>query len=274
MSKPNLILIHSFPTNSILLKGLIQYLDDYFKVYFIDLPGFITKVPPLEKITVDGYSNYVEEKIKELDLDKYYLGGISFGFLIINHAKIDRRCKGIFAIEPFTGIKSLRTTSLWRFEYGLLLDIIYHLNLARKIWNSKIFRYLYPKYFFVGHSKVVTDIILNEIDGKTFLDTARLLLKNNENCHFHNLPYALIVNKDDVRVKYVYLSKLFRDNIKRLLIVDTTIEHYPKRSLLKSYFTTKFPQDEVKEVIEFFDRETTTEPNRASMVSELYMPSS
>src|SRR5262245_1413182 len=36
MTKEKLILVHSFPTNSILLSGLTDYLSDYLEVYWID----------------------------------------------------------------------------------------------------------------------------------------------------------------------------------------------------------------------------------------------
>ena len=101
MEKENLVLLHSFPTNSILLSGYIEYLSDSFNVYFIDLPGFTKAVPPLERVTFAGYYDFVGRKIKELDLDSYLVEGISFGFAIVNHLNHDRKCKGIIAIEPF-----------------------------------------------------------------------------------------------------------------------------------------------------------------------------
>ena len=106
--KENLILVHSFPTNSILLKGFIGYIDDYFNVYPIDLPGFRKDIKPLQKITIDSYSKFVEEKVKKLNLDDFLIGGISFGFIVVNNAKIDKKCKGIIAIEPYVNSKSLR----------------------------------------------------------------------------------------------------------------------------------------------------------------------
>ena len=39
MSKPNLILINGFAINKFLIKGFIAYLEQFFKVYVIDLPG-------------------------------------------------------------------------------------------------------------------------------------------------------------------------------------------------------------------------------------------
>lgn len=78
MSKNNLVLVHSFPTNSTLLNGFTEFLEDFFNVYFIDLPGFNIDVSPMKDISFDNYSKFVENKIKQLQLDNYFLGGVSF----------------------------------------------------------------------------------------------------------------------------------------------------------------------------------------------------
>ena len=74
MTTENLVLVHSFPTNSILLKGLVEFLNDHFNLYFIDLPGFTQKSPPIQQITIDNYSAYVEKYINNLKIDHYILG--------------------------------------------------------------------------------------------------------------------------------------------------------------------------------------------------------
>src|SRR6266496_3587000 len=108
MMKHNLVLVHSFPTNSILLRGLIEYLSDYFNVHFVDLPGFTKGTTPLPHITLSGYSAFLEEKINELGLETYLVAGISFGFAVVNKAKHSNKCLGILAIEPYIGTKSLQ----------------------------------------------------------------------------------------------------------------------------------------------------------------------
>lgn len=44
--RENLVLLHSFPTNSIIFTDLIRYLNNFFVVHFIDLPGFTRSTPP------------------------------------------------------------------------------------------------------------------------------------------------------------------------------------------------------------------------------------
>lgn len=112
--KPHLVLVHSFPTNSVLLHGLEEFLSDYFSVHFIDLPGFHKDSPPFErKITLKKFSDYLDQKISELKADKYIAGGVSFGFLVVNNAKLDKRCKAILAMEPFVNTKCLNF-SFWK----------------------------------------------------------------------------------------------------------------------------------------------------------------
>src|SRR5262245_44001214 len=101
MTKENLILIHSFPTNSLLLQGFIEYLNDYVNVYPIDLPGFTQSGPALAKISLNQYTQFVERCIQALAVESYWLGGVSFGFAVVNGVQPDLRCKGFMAIEPY-----------------------------------------------------------------------------------------------------------------------------------------------------------------------------
>jgi pimeloyl-ACP methyl ester carboxylesterase len=81
MKKPHLLLVHSFPTNSVLLYGLEEFLADYFTVHFIDLPGFHKDNPPFhDSITIQKFSNYLDKKILELDATEYIVGGVSWFF--------------------------------------------------------------------------------------------------------------------------------------------------------------------------------------------------
>src|SRR4030042_5329233 len=100
-AKENLVLVNAFLTNSLVLRGLIDYLGKYFRVHFIDLPGFVRDIPPLPKLTLEDYAAYVQRRIDDLDLNSYLLGGISFGFAVISHLDPGERCKGVVAITPF-----------------------------------------------------------------------------------------------------------------------------------------------------------------------------
>ena len=63
--KDNLVLVNGFYTNSIILKGLVDFLDDRFNVHFIDLPGFCAGSPPLEEVNLESFARFGQD-----DLDR------------------------------------------------------------------------------------------------------------------------------------------------------------------------------------------------------------
>ena len=251
MKKENLIIVHSFPTNSILLSGLIEYLNDYFNVYFIDLPGFTKDVLPLSKISFDAYSRFVEDKIKEFNLANYIMGGISFGFFIINNIQHPNNCKGIIAMEPYIGPDSLKMGFPKSIIYKLFIKSINLFNLSAIIWNNSLFKTYLPKSRGYPHDSV--NIIFEQIDGRTFFETADLILKHKGTCTFQDFPHILIANKEDKTVNYDYLLKAFTENVNRLLVVNTTIDHYPEEPT-KAYFQEKIPMEEVEKMLNFLDK--------------------
>ncbi len=251
MKKENLILVHSFPTNSIILKGLTEHLMDYSNVYFIDLPGFTKKVPPLENITLDNYSEYIDKKIKELNLKSYVIGGISFGFWVVNNAKLDNRCRGIMAIEPYIDSKSLSMGFLKRTTYKLMIDSILLLHLGSKIWKSMVFHKFYHALGKYPQQAIKT--VFEQIDSRTFFETAKMILKNKHEPKFHNLPYLLLINKQDKTVKGDYVINAFKNHVNDFLVINTSIEHYPK-DLSKNYFKDKLPKEIIDRIYGFFEK--------------------
>ena len=251
-SKENLILVHSFPTNSILLEGLIAFLDDYFKVYFIDLPGF-TKKSPLDrnKVSLKFYSDYISAEIEKLNLDKYIIGGISFGFIVVNEAKLDRKkCKAILAVEPYINNKFLHLSFLKRFLYTHLLDDIFTDKFAKKVWESphveNILRFL------MGEPNNA-DVLLKELDYRTFFQTAKILMNNNKNPKYRDdMPYVLWINKNDTTISADKIIDEFLTKIKKLLVRFNDVDHYPK-DMSKKYFKSKIKKQDVLESIEWIN---------------------
>jgi pimeloyl-ACP methyl ester carboxylesterase len=249
MKKENLVLIHSFPTNSVLLSGLIDYLSDYFNVYFIDLPGFTKAVPPLKRISYEGYYDYVEKKIDEFHLDDYLAGGISFGFAIINHLKHGKKCKGIIAIEPFIGLKSLKFSTSKRILYSFLIQTICTLRLYSLFWGSPLAAKYLPKLR--GYPPETMMIMFEQIDGRTFFETANILLKDRNEYRFHDLPYVFVGNKNDRTVNYNYIYETLSRNVTKLLVLNTEIDHYP-RDTSKAYFKRMVPKEIFEKMTAFF----------------------
>jgi len=248
MKKDNLILTHSFPTNSILLRGLIEYLEDYFNVFFIDLPGFTKAVPPLKTITLEGFYKYASDKIEEFALDNYIIGGISFGFSILNNLNHDNKCKGILAIAPFLGRDSLRMSLPKKIAYALFIKGSRLLNLETLLWSGSFLRTYLPKLR--GYPPGAIDIMMDEIDAHTFFDTANLLLGQDIQIIYHDTPYVLIANEDDRSVDFQYIHKTLKKNVNRLLVVKIPLEHYPQE-ISKEYFTARFPQEDIRRILDF-----------------------
>lgn len=254
MDKPNLIITHSYPTNSVILRGLIEYLKNFYNVYFIDLPGFIKTSTPLEQINFKNYADYIDTKINEFNLDSYFIAGISFGFLIINNAKLNKNCKGIIAIEPYTNTQELSINIFSKMTFEVLLELIYRLHISNVAWNSKLVRATLLNTVFARQPRQDMLKTFENIEGRTFVETGRLILENRENCIFHkNLPYALLINDNDNSINAKYLIKLFKRNLKTLKIIHTKIEHFPTEEMNQQYFARELPPKIIQDMNDFLE---------------------
>lgn len=248
--KPHLILVHSFPTNSILLHGLEEFLADYFTVHFIDLPGFHQESPPLHgAITIHKFSQYLDQKIAELNLKEYIVGGVSFGFLVINNAKLNKNCKAILAMEPFINTQCLTMTFRERRTYAFLvavMKVIHQLRLETRIWKSRWFNtYLREES---GYPKARVDTIIQHVDPRTFFAVTSLLLSYTKNPIFHNLPHFLVGNFSDKTIHFDKTVEIFIKNVHELHLTSEPIDHYPK-DLTKSYFKTRIPVEHIQRML-------------------------
>lgn len=244
--KPHLLLVHSFPTNSILLHGLAEFLSDYFTVHFIDLPGFHRDCPSVDiKKSLDVFSEYFDQRIAELEIDEYIVGGVSFGFTVVNNAKLDKRCKAILAIEPFMGSKYLRA-SFRIIPLMIAVRGIYALCIEKPVWKSKWFQQ-YLQYS-SGYPKERIDIIIEHIDPVTFFSVARLMLQYNKEIVFHDLPYFLIGNSEDRTINFSSVVEIFRNNTSQLQVISVPIDHYPVNPS-KEYFKSKISSDYIHKIL-------------------------
>lgn len=248
MEKENLILVNAYACNSIILKGLIDYLNNFFKVYYIDLPGFTKKERKIKKITINSYTKYLEDKINELNLKHYIIGGISFGFVIASNVNLDKKCKGVFAFEPYTNSKAIIFNKITIKFLITLIDLVSTFQYQNTIWKNKLFW----KFFSTLHyPEKIIPIVREEIDPETFFEIGKIILKNTKRIKFHPLPYAVLVNKNDGIVSPDYTVNLFKKNVKKLLIHELDSVHYPD-NLSERYFEKIFPPKKVEEVLSFF----------------------
>jgi hypothetical protein len=247
--KENLIIIPGFGTNSRLFEELKGYLSGFFNVHFIDLPGFRKEIPPLSKITMDNYAQFVVERIKESRLKHYLIAGLSLGFGIISRIEFDNKCKGILGIGPYLGSESINPRVKAKMSLKILfLDLICFFRLYRLAWRTVLFHRYLKK---VCLSRKLPDFTLKEMDSRTYFETARLLFRFHlKKPSFDHLPYVLIMNKKDDSVSYDYLAQQMKDNIEKLLVVNTQMAHNPA-VLTEKYFAANLPKSKILRLLKF-----------------------
>jgi pimeloyl-ACP methyl ester carboxylesterase len=246
--REDLVLVNAFYSNSRILRGLIEYLGERFRVHFIDLPGFCLDSPPLEEVNLASFTAFVRRRVDGLNLDRYIIGGISFGFLVANSLPPDGRCRAVVAIAPYIDKQSLNLGPLKRTSYRVVTELASATGLARRAWKTRAARRFAHWYSRYPADRV--DLILDHMDAQTFFKTGRLILRNHHRCVFHDIPYILIANPNDTTIRYDYIVRRFRENTDRLLVVETSIDHYPEQ-ISKSYFQERFAADDLERVSAF-----------------------
>lgn len=242
----NLILVHSFPTNSLLLRGLFEFLSDHFNVFFIDLPGFNKNVPANHKISLQNYIHFLEDKIRELKLSSYWLAGVSFGFLVVNGITRQSECRGIIAIEPFINAKYLYFNVWQRFLYKFFFSTVCLLGTEKKVYFSKPFQlYLRHTYGYRNNT-----IISSTIDARTFFHTGRMLLCYKEDVTLHPIPYILVINKHDDSIDAKKTAKRFSLHSAPCITVYSASEHFPA-SPNKEYFIKATKKEDIQRMQDF-----------------------
>lgn len=103
-----------------------------------------------------------------------------------------------------------------------------------------------------GMGKEKAKVVTEQVDLKTFFGTAKLILENNELPKFKDLPYVLVINDKDLTIDASHVEEVFKENVNDLLIVKTSVEHYP-HNLSKEYFQKKLPAKNIREVNAFID---------------------
>ena len=248
--KPDLVLVHSFYANSILLRGLIEFLELRFRVHAVDLPGFAAHEAPLPSVSVDGFAAHVARRIRDLGLKSYLLGGISFGFTVVGRVSLPAGCRGIVAIFPYLGADSLALSRRRQIVYRTVVNFVAATRLGGPLWRSKAverFAFWWSSY---PHERV--RLILDHMDGRTFFDTARIILNQSDGARFHPLPHVLVLNPRDATVRSDFCLAYFRRKVSDLCLVETDLDHYPVEPT-REYFEARFDPDDLTRAREFLE---------------------
>ncbi|HHD92223.1 MAG TPA: alpha/beta hydrolase [Candidatus Portnoybacteria bacterium] len=78
-TKPKIIILHGWGINSNYFIPLANELAPDFEIYVPDLPGFGQSSEPDTPWNVDNYTDLIIKFARELNLEKFYLFGHSFG---------------------------------------------------------------------------------------------------------------------------------------------------------------------------------------------------
>lgn len=249
--RPDLVLVHSFYANSILLRGLGDFLSDEFRVHFVDLPGFAAHEPPMAEVTLDGFARHVEERVRELGLGEYVIAGISFGFTVVCRMDLPPGCRGILAIFPFLGASSLALRRRKKLFYQAVVNAMDFSRLGGAIWNTSLLERF--AFWWSSYPEERVRIILDHMDGRTFFATARLILNRGQAVCFHDRPHVLIVNPRDATVRSDYCRRTMEEGLADLCVVETDMDHYPFAPTA-DYFRARFGAGDIARVRAFLHR--------------------
>ncbi len=205
------------------------------------------EIPPLEDITLTGYSRYVEEKVRELKLDNYFIAGLSFGFAVVNNMQLDKQCKGILAISPYLNSKVLKINVVEKYASLLLLELISILNLYNFFWTSRLFKYYLR---LVGLSSEVASQTIHLIHPRAFFKTARLILTERGLFLPKSVPHVLIMNDKDTVIQFDAVIKNFRKNM-QFLLVPVTMQHTPEE-MNYTFFQSHISEDVISKIVAYF----------------------
>ncbi len=249
-AKPDLVLVHSFYANSILLRGLIEFLELRFRVHAVDLPGFAAHEAPLPAVSVDGFAAHVARRTRALGLKEYFLGGISFGFTVVGRVSLPPGCRGIVAIFPYLGADSLALSRRKKLVYRAVVNLVAATRLGGPIWRSKAVERF--AFWWSSYPPERVRLILDHMDGRTFFDTARIILNQSDGARFHPLPHVLVLNPRDATVRSDFCQAYFERKVRDLCLVETDLDHYPAEPT-REYFEARFEPADLARAREFLE---------------------
>ena len=247
--KPNLILFPGFVSNSIILKGIIDYLSDYFNVYYIELPGFNKDTPPLDDISLDNFVKYAEKRIDELKIKQAWFAGISLGFYVANNVNRNKICQGMVGIIPYTNSKLLGHSKYLR-PVLWLLPII-------KRWpgyaHLSKFKFLWKSFRLAAVPDNSIKILQDTFDMATALKLGAELMNCKKEVRFKKIPHLLILSNNDKAIDSPGTKELFKRKVKELEIIEIGMPHIPIL-YSKKEMVVQFKKSDMKRMLKFVDR--------------------
>jgi pimeloyl-ACP methyl ester carboxylesterase len=249
--KENLVLVHSFYANSFILRGLGEFLSEDFRVHFIDLPGFHAEEPPLPEVSLERFSGHVADRIRALGLDDFIIGGISFGYTVVSRVLLPPECRGVLAVFPFLGSRSLALRRRKKLFYRAVVNVIGASGLGGPLWNSRLLESF--AFWWSSYPPERVRLILDHMDGRTFFATAQLILNNGDGAMFHDRPHVLVLNPADTTISADYCERVFEERVRDLCVMRTDLDHYPVEPTAE-YFRSRVSRADMDRIKAFLRR--------------------
>lgn len=243
--KPNVVLIHSFPTNTIIIKGLLDYLEQFYHLYPIDLPGFVPGSEPVDKVTLENYACATQTYIDRLGLKHYWVAGLSFGFLVANLCVSDKRCMGVVGVVPYINkhylIKNALVYFLLEKAFALICKLNWHERAYRSKWLKKVLR--------TETTPERVSEILSTVSSFAFFETGLLLMTHDKEPEFRKKPYIFFVTRADHTIKMDKLSALL-NSIESKKVIYITSSHHPDE-ISKAYFDAHVDRQQHESIVAY-----------------------
>ena len=157
-------------------------------------------------------------------------------------------CRGVVAIFPFLGAQSLALRRRKKLFYQAVVNAMSASGLGGAIWNTRALERF--AFWWSSYPPERVRLILDHMDGRTFFDTARLIL-NRGMGPVSNLPHVLILNPADATVRSDYCLREFGGRVNDLCVVQTDLDHYPVEPTAE-YFRARFAAGDMARIRAFF----------------------
>ncbi len=223
----------------------MEYLEQFYHVYAIDLPGFVPGSEPISEVSLERYADATQELIDALGITDYWMAGLSFGFLVANICSHDKRCFGTVSVVPYIN-KNYLIKNEWLY---FLLEKSFALICKFK-WYEKAYRSIWlRKALLTETHEDRVDEILATVSACTFFETALLLFKLDKEPDLNHKPYIFFVTEEDSTIKMDKLETLLA-RIENKQVVKITCSHHPDE-ITKQYFDSHVNRQEHERVVNF-----------------------
>lgn len=155
-------------------------------------------------------------------------------------------------MSPYINSEFLNLSNFKKLWLSCQLVLVCKLKLDGYAWKSTYFRKIITNAF----DEVVANTFIEECDPHTFFEIVRIILTDKTKVKFkEGLPYAIISSEADASIDSDSVMNYFQDNIKKLLVLESSTRHYPVNED-KKYFANHFPQDSLEKLANFFTKQS------------------